>query len=134
MRVYKTFKLGRFQLEIVETGPIEKLLGRIFMLGMLLYMLSSISGCSTIGELEIMNDVGLGGVSEVMRAAESSRVVLGGTPSRTSTAPVVNRTQGEIESVLEKQDRLELRNLPHTIAQIKYIITNTRSVGEDLGK
>ena len=96
-----------------------------------------LSGCSTlapIGELEIMNDVGLGGVSEVIRAAESSRIVLGGTPSRTSTAPVVNRTQGEIESVLEKQDRLELRNLPHTIAQIKYIITNMRSVGEDLGK
>lgn len=96
-----------------------------------------LSGCSTlanVGELEILNDVGLGEVSEVMRAAESSRVVLGGTPSRSSTAPVVNRTQGEIESVLEKQDRLELRNLPHTIAQIKYIITNTRSVGEDLGK
>lgn len=96
-----------------------------------------LTGCSTlapIGELEILNDVGLGRAGEVIRAGESSRVVLGGTPSRTSPAPVVNRTQGEIESVIEKQDRLEIRNFPHTIAQIKYIIENARSVGEDLGK
>ena len=95
----------------------------------ILLTIIALSGCATIGEIE-----GLGKTGEILRAAETTRIVLGGIPRPSSTAPVVNRTQGEIESVLEKQDRLELRNLPHTIAQIKYIITNTRSVGEDLGK
>ena len=96
-----------------------------------------ITGCETlapIGELEILNDIGLGRAGEIIRATESSRVVLGRTPSRTSPAPVVNRTQGEIKSIIEKQDRLEIGNLPHTIAQIKYIMKNARSIGEDLGK
>ena len=88
-----------------------------------------LSGCATIGEIE-----GLGEFGEVLRAAESTRIFLGGTPRPSSTAAVVNRTQGEVKSLAEKEDRLELSNLPHTIAQIKYIEENIRSVGEDLGK
>ena len=79
-----------------------------------------LSGCATIGEIE-----GLGMFGEVLRAAESSRVVLGGTPRPSSTAAVVNRTQGELRSLTEKD--LELSNLPHTIASIKYIEENIRS-------
>ena len=88
-----------------------------------------LSGCATIGEIE-----GLGKVGEVLRAAESTRIVLGGIPRPSSSAAVVNRTQGELRSLAEKQDRLELSNLPQTIAQIKYIEENMRSVGEGIGK
>jgi len=87
-----------------------------------------LSGCATIGEIE-----GLGKVGEILGAAESTRVVLGGTPSRSSTAPVVNRTMGEINSLDEKQDRLRIENLPKTVAQIRYIEENMRSIGEGLG-
>ncbi len=87
------------------------------------------SGCATIGEIE-----GLGEFGEVLRAAESTRIVLGGTPRPSSTAAVVNRTRGEVKSLGDKQDRLKLDNLPYTIQQIKYINENMRSVGEDLGK
>ena len=88
-----------------------------------------LSGCATIGDIE-----GLGEFVEFLRAAETTRVLLGGNPQRHNTAPFVNRTQGEIKSLIEKQDRLEVQNLPHTIEQILYIRENTRSVGEDLGK
>ncbi len=88
-----------------------------------------LSGCATIGEIE-----GLGEFGEVLRAIESTRIVLGSTPRPSYTAAVVNRTQGEVKSLADKQDRLDLSNLPHTIAQIKYIEENLRSVGEDLGK
>ncbi len=87
-----------------------------------------LSGCATVGEIE-----GLGKVGEVLRAAESTRIVLGGTPSRHSTAPVVNRTQGEIKALSEKQDPLRIENLPQTIARMKYIEQNMRSIGEGLG-
>lgn len=80
-----------------------------------------LSGCATIGEIE-----GLGTFGEVLRAAESSRVVLGGTPRPSSTAAVVNRTQGELRSLTEKD--LKLSNLPYTIASIKYIEENIRSI------
>ena len=94
----------------------------------ILLLIVVLSGCATIGEIE-----GLGKVGEVLRAAESTRIVLGGTPSRHSTAPVVNRTMGEINSLGEKQDRLRIENLPKTVAQIKYIEENMRSIGEGLG-
>ena len=68
-----------------------------------------LSGCATIGDIE-----GLGEFGEILRAAETSRVLLGGKPQRHNTASVVNRTQGEVKSLIEKQDRLEVQNLPHT--------------------
>ncbi len=87
-----------------------------------------LSGCATIGEIE-----GLGKTGEILRTAETTRIVLGGTPRPSSTAPVVNRTQGEIKALGEKKDPLKIENLPQTIARMKYIEQNMRSIGEGLG-
>ena len=73
-----------------------------------------LSGCSTlaqIGEIE-----GLGKTGEVLRAAESSRIVLGGTPYRRDVAPVVNRKVGEINQLDDIHD------IPNMIQSIKYIM------------
>lgn len=77
-----------------------------------------LTGCATIGEIE-----GLGEIGEILRAAESTRVVLGYKPGR-NNAPVVNRTIGELNSLSQNIDRTELRNLPHRVQQIKYIGEN----------
>ncbi len=80
-----------------------------------------LSGCATIGDIE-----GLGEFGEILRAAETSRVLLGGAPQRHNTAPVVNRTMGEVKSLSERIDSTDITNLPNRIQQVKYIIENTR--------
>ncbi len=80
-----------------------------------------LSGCATIGDIE-----GLGEFGEILRAAETSRVLLGGAPRRHNTAPVVNRTMGEVKSLSERIDGTDITNLPNRIQQVKYIIENTR--------
>lgn len=80
-----------------------------------------LSGCATVGDIE-----GLGQFGEILRAAETSRVLLGGDSRRHDNAPVVNRTIGEVKSLSERVDSTDITNLPNRIQQVKYIIKNTR--------
>lgn len=79
-----------------------------------------LSGCSTakIGDLEVLNDAGLGEAGEVIRAVESSRVRLGGTPTPTGDASVVNRTVGEAKQIEDKT------SIPSIIQSVQYIFQN----------
>ncbi|KKL26557.1 hypothetical protein LCGC14_2394110 [marine sediment metagenome] len=80
-----------------------------------------LSGCATVGDIE-----GLGQFGEILRAAETSRILLGGAAQRHNTAPVVNRTMGEVKSLSERIGSTDITTLPNRIQQVKYIIENTR--------
>lgn len=69
-----------------------------------------LSGCSTLGEIE-----GTGEFGEILRAAEKTRVVLGGTPNPSSEAAVLNRKLGEAQQIDDKT------SIPHVIQSVKYI-------------
>jgi len=69
-----------------------------------------LSGCSTLGEIE-----GTGEFGEILRAAESSRVRLGGTPNPSPEAAVINRKLGEARQIEDKT------SIPHIIQSVKYI-------------
>lgn len=78
-------------------------------------MLSGCANLANIGEIE-----GTGKFGEILRAVESSRIVLGGTPGRYSTASVVNRTMGEIKQLEDKH------NVTSQVQSIKYIFENIK--------
>ena len=83
-------------------------------------VLALTSGCATVREV---GDVeGLGEVGEVIRAVDSSIVVLGGTPARRDTASVVNRTVGEARQIEDKE------SIPSIIQSGKYILQNVGSL------
>jgi hypothetical protein len=73
------------------------------------------TGCANLGEIE-----GMGKFGEILRAVESTRIVLGGTPERHDTAPVVNRTVGEIKQLKDKH------NVTSQVQSIKYIFENIK--------
>jgi hypothetical protein len=70
-----------------------------------------LSGCSTLGEIE-----GTGEFGEVLRALESSRIRLGGTPNPSPEAAVINRKVGEARQIDDKT------SIPHKIQSVIYIL------------
>ncbi len=83
---------------------------KIGSLTLIIYLLSGCSTLAQIGEIE-----GLGKTGEILRATESSRIVLGGTPYRRDTAAVVNRKVGEINQLDDKH------SITSWIQSIQYI-------------
>ena len=79
----------------------------------LIFLCNTLSGCANLGEIE-----GTGKFGEILRTAESTRIVLGGTPGRRDTAMVVNRTIGETKQLEDKQ------SVTSKIQSVKYILEN----------
>lgn len=68
-------------------------------------------GCSTVANIEALNDVGLEDTRRVFDAAEKTRTVLGGKSSR-NRAPVINRGYGHAEN---------MKTYPRTIEDAPYV-------------
>lgn len=89
----------------------------------LIMAVALLSGCSTLGSI---GDVeGLGETGEVLRAIESSRVILGGTPANSNKPAVINRTVGEARQIDNG-----VKDIPSTIESVKYIFDGVNSIIE----
>ena len=77
-----------------------------------------LSGCSTLGDLEVMNDVGLGEVSEAMRAYNKTMNVLGAGQSgpRLNTS-AINSGYGNAKQMPD-----HMNDIPTAVAEIQDLL------------
>jgi hypothetical protein len=91
---------------------------------LLVILMVLLSGCSTIrsvGDLEVLNDVGLGHAGEVIRTYNKTMNVLGHSTPRTINTPAANSGYGNARSL---HSQIESRGvttstLPTTVAEIQ---------------
>lgn len=78
-----------------------------------------LSGCSTLGELEPMNDAGLGDAREAISTYNKTLNVLGVT-SRTNNAAVINRGYGHLQNM--NTNPTDINDIPFTVRDINEIM------------
>ena len=78
----------------------------------------ALSGCSTLGDLEVMNDVGLGEVSEAMRAYNKTMNVLGvNQNARQLNTSAINSGYGNAKQMPD-----HMNDVPTAVAEIQDLL------------
>lgn len=77
----------------------------------------ALSGCSTLGDLEVMNDVGLGEVSEAMRAYNKTMNVLGANQRSQINTSAINTGYGNAKQMPD-----HMNDVPTAVAEIQDLL------------
>lgn len=77
----------------------------------------ALSGCSTLGDLEVMNDVGLGEVSEAMRAYNKTMNVIGVNQRSRLNTSAINTGYGNAKQMPD-----HMNNIPTAVAEIQDLL------------
>lgn len=82
------------------------------MKSLLILLAALLSGCSTIANIEAMNDAGLEDTRRVFDAADKTRTVLGGKSER-NRAPVLNRGYEHTRNMKKTPEKTE--DVPYVV-------------------
>ena len=77
-----------------------------------------LSGCSALGDLELLNDVGLGDAREVISVYNATRNVLGKTTTSPNAA-VINRAYGHTQNMNIK---------PNGVSDIPFVVRDVQEL------
>ena len=80
----------------------------------------ALSGCASMGDLEVMNDVGLGDVRKAVKVYDKTRTVVGAPRARNGNkAAVANRAYGHVKN---------MRTVPRRVEDIPYVVRDYKEL------
>lgn len=84
-------------------------------------IVAALSGCSTIGDLEILNDTPLQGVREVAKTLDRTQTVLQGRKQRSVVnTGALNRKYGELRGLDNRS--YKFKDVPQLLQSVEYIL------------
>jgi hypothetical protein len=83
-------------------------------------MLFALPGCSTIGDLEVLNGTSLQGVREVAKTLDRTQIILENRRQRSVVnTGAINRKYGELKGLDNR--KYDFHDVPQIIQSVKYI-------------